>query len=221
VPAKAVVRPELWPSNTDTGSATNHITTEELDMATPTALAIPKRIPSHAPVDGDGIVLGHGPALVDAYIDFLCPFCRMFEERSGPAIHAMVDRGLITLVYHPLGFLDRLSTTRYSTRAAAASGCASDGGRFRDYLYTLYEDQPPEGSDGLSDEELVQLGLQTGLDEEFGACVMAGRYIEWAEYVTAMAIARGVSGTPSVYVDGVGVPASAQAISAAILAEVR
>ena len=73
----------------------------------------------------------------------------------------------------------------------------------------------------MSDEELVQLGIQTGLDESFGNCVMAGGYIPWSEYVTALALARGVNGTPWVYVDGVGVPASAQAIAAAVLAELR
>jgi protein-disulfide isomerase len=185
-------------------------------MATRNVLA-PSRVPSGATENGDGIVLGTGPVTVDAYIDFLCPFCRMFEEQHGPAVDELVDRGIVTLVYHPLGFLDRLSTTRYSTRASAASGCASDGRRFRQYLYALYDNQPPEGSSGLSDEELVQLGFQVGLDEDFGTCVVAGAYIEWAEYVTALAIARGVNGTPSVYVDGVGVPASAQAIAAAAL----
>jgi protein-disulfide isomerase len=165
-------------------------------MATPEVIAPLNQVPAGAPANGGGIVLGSGPAVVDAYIDFLCPFCRMFDERSGPMIDALVDRGVITLVYHPLGFLDRLSTTRYSTRAAAASGCASDGEQFREYLYPPYENQPPEGSE-------------------------AGRYIPWAEYVTAMAITRGVNGTPSVYVDGLGVPASAQAITAAVMAELR
>jgi protein-disulfide isomerase len=167
------------------------------------------------------VALGEGPIRVDAYIDFLCPFCRMFEEQNGGALDEMTDGGLITLVYHPLGFLDRLSTTRYSTRAAAASGCASDGGRFREYLYTLFDNQPPEGSAGLSDEELVQLGLQTGLDEDFGACVLQRRHVPWAEYVTALAVQRGVTGTPSVYVDGVSVPASANAILAVARAELQ
>src|SRR6201994_1352385 len=190
-------------------------------MATSELIKTPNQVPAGAPANGDGIVLGSGRAVVDAYIDFLCPFCRMFEDRRGPMIDALVDRGAITVVYHPLGFLDRLSTTRYSTRAAAASGCASDGARFREFLYALYDNQPPEGSDGLDDEELAQLGLQCGLDEDFGGCVMAGRYIPWAEYVTAMAIARGVNGTPSVYVDGRGGPASAPAITEGVTAKLR
>jgi protein-disulfide isomerase len=190
-------------------------------MATQHVIAAPSRVPAGAPADGDGIALGGGSVRVDAYIDFLCPFCRMFEEVHGEALDKLVDTDMITLVYHPLGFLDRLSTTRYSTRAAAASGCASDGGRFRECLYALYDNQPPEGSDGLSDEELIQLGFQVGLDESFGRCVLAGAYIDWVEYVTARAIARGVNGTPSVYVNGVGVPASARAIAAAALAQLR
>ena len=177
--------------------------------------------PAGAPPDGDGVAVGEGPIRVDAYIDFLCPFCRMFEEQNGAALDEMADGGLITLVYHPLGFLDRLSTTRYSTRAAAASGCASDGGRFRAYLYALYDNQPPEGGTGLSDEQLVQLGVQTGLDDGFGACVLDRRYIPWAESMTALSVQRGVTGTPTVYVDGVSVPATARAILSVAQAELQ
>jgi protein-disulfide isomerase len=190
-------------------------------MSTRSALRPPARIPAGATASGDGIVLGSGPVTVDAYIDFLCPFCRLFEERSGETLDGLVDDGTITLVYHPVGFLDRLSTTRYSTRAAAASGCASDGGRFPEYLYTLFDNQPPESSAGLSDDVLVELGLQSGLDQSFGKCVLAGASIEWAEYVTARATSRGVSGIPSVYVDGLGVPAEAPEIRAAALARLR
>jgi protein-disulfide isomerase len=190
-------------------------------MATPKELSLPSHIPTGLPQNGDGITFGSGSVTVDLYIDFLCPFCRRFEEQSGQVIDGLVHEGAITAVYHPLGFLDRLSTTRYSTRAAAASGCASDGGRFLEFLRTLYDNQPPEGSAGLSDEELVQLGLETGLDERFGKCVLAGAYAEWAEYVTARAIGRGVNGTPSVYIDGVGVPADASAIIAAAASDSR
>jgi protein-disulfide isomerase len=62
------------------------------------------------------------------------------------------------------------------------------------------------------------LGLRSGLDENFGICVVNGVYVDWAEYITALAAARGVNGTPSVYVDGVGVPASARAITEATIA---
>jgi protein-disulfide isomerase len=84
---------------------------------------------------------------------------------------------VISLVYHPLGFLDRLSITRYSSRASAASGCASDGGRFVEYKDARFANQPPEGGPGLSDEQLVELGAAVGLGADFARCVSGGAYL--------------------------------------------
>ena len=178
---------------------------------------IPARVPAGAAPEGDGIVVGEGRVTVDAYIDFMCPFCRQFEERSGPFLDRLLDAGAISLVYHPLGFLDRLSTTRYSSRAAAASGCASDFGRLRVYKDVLFADQPPEGGPGLSQEQLIELGLQAGLtDLGFATCVDIGTHLPWSQYVTLRAAERGVSGTPSVFVAGVPVPANGSVIAAVV-----
>jgi protein-disulfide isomerase len=186
-------------------------------MTVQTQINAPSRIPAGAPRDGDGILIGAGRVRVDAFIDFLCPFCRAFEERSGPALARMVVDELIGLVYHPLGYLDRLSTTRYSSRAAAASGCASDAGAFVAYKDALFANQPPEGGPGLSDEELVELGRAAGIDEAgFPPCVTGHGYLPWAEYVTARAVQGGVQATPTVLVGGVPVPANAAMIAAAV-----
>lgn len=179
-------------------------------------LTVPAIIPAGAPEDGDGVVLGTGPATVDIYIDFLCPHCRRFEDASSSALEALSDGGLASLRYHPLGFLDRLSSTRYSSRAAAASGCASDRDSFVEYKAALFANQPEEGGPGLSDDVLAQLGSTLGLDAGFARCISEGRYLDWSAYVSARAIERGVSGTPSVFVDGTPVPADARAITAAI-----
>ncbi len=45
--------------------------------------AAPGHIPASATPEGDGILIGHGPIRVDAFIDFLCPFCRRFELAAG------------------------------------------------------------------------------------------------------------------------------------------
>ncbi|MER7191234.1 DsbA family protein [Streptomyces flaveolus] len=182
-------------------------------------VSLPSRVPTGASPSGDGIVVGAGPVQVDAFIDFLCPFCKQFERRSGPILDELTANEAISLVYHPMGFLDGLSTTRYSSRASAASGCASDGGHFMEYLYALFTNQPPEGGPGLSDDELVELGRTVGLtDSSFAACVRQGVYLEWSSFVTATAIQRGVGGTPTVAVQGVPVPANPQTILAAVRA---
>src|SRR5215831_1584068 len=92
--------------------------------------AVPGRLPVGATAEGDGVMVGHGPVRVDAFIDFLCPFCRQFELSSGPALADLVAEGQVSLIYNPLNFLDEASKTSYSTRAAAASGCAAELGRF-------------------------------------------------------------------------------------------
>jgi protein-disulfide isomerase len=176
----------------------------------------PSDIPSGATATGDGIPIGSGPVSVDVYIDFLCPFCRDFELSSETALNAMVAAGAIKLVYHPMSFLDDASTTRYSSRAAAAAGCASDHGRFPEYRHALFANQPPEGGPGLSDAELIGLGDSAGLaGPEFGACVQSGRYLDWPAYVTDVATGLNVSATPTVLVDGIQVAPEVRAIAAA------
>jgi protein-disulfide isomerase len=183
-------------------------------MTGPTA---PSHIPAGATQEGDGILTGDGPVRVDAFIDFLCPFCKQFELSSGPALAGLIADGQINLVYHPMNFLDEASTTNYSTRAAAASGCAADRGRFLEYARALFVSQPPEGGAGLSDAELAGLGGAAGLDgAAFAACLSDAPYLDWPSYVTARATALGVSGTPTVLVAGTAARPDARAITAAV-----
>jgi protein-disulfide isomerase len=177
----------------------------------------PAQFPAGATPDGDGIVLGKGPVTVEAYVDFLCPYCRQFELGAGPALDELVSQGRISLVYHPMSFLDEASTTRYSSRAAAAAGCAADQGRFAQYARQLYTHQPPEGGAGLPDAQLVELGAGAGLDQQaLAACVQAGRYLDWAPYITRTAEARGVQATPTVLVNGTEVNPDPRAIESAV-----
>lgn len=189
-------------------------------MSTPHDIQI--RVPAGATEGGDGVIVGAGSVPVDAYIDFQCPFCRQFELTVGPTLARLVGDGLVSVIYHPMNFLDPASTDHYSTRAAAASGCASDAGRFAEYAHLLFENQPPEGGPGHTDDELIALGSVVGLaDEEFVRCVRAGRYVPWPSYVTEVATARGVRATPTVVVAGEPVPANAGMIVAAVTVAAR
>jgi protein-disulfide isomerase len=177
---------------------------------------VPGRIPADATSAGDGVVIGRGPVRVDAFIDFMCPFCRRFELSAGPTLAGLVSGGAISLAYHPMNFLDEASTTKYSTRAAAASGCAADQERFAEYAHALFVNQPPEGGGGLTDSELAALGAEAGLTGAFTACVVDMPYLDWPSYVTARAVALGVNATPTVLVGGATVMPDPQAITAAV-----
>jgi protein-disulfide isomerase len=182
-----------------------------------TSPSIPDRVPAGATPEGDGIVVGAGPVRVDIFIDFQCPFCQRFELAAAPALAGLVADQLASLVYHPMNFLDEASTTHYSTRAAASSGCAADQGRFLEYAHALFVHQPPEGGAGLSDAELAAIGRDTGLSEAaFGTCLSEAPYLDWPSYVTERADEAGVSATPTVLVAGTMVRADPHAITAAV-----
>ncbi|BBZ47268.1 DsbA family protein [Mycobacterium parmense] len=174
-------------------------------------------VPRGATDDRTGVAVGTGPVDVHAYIDFQCPFCRQFELASGDSIDMLIDRQIIRFVRHPMNFLDAASTTHYSTRAAAAAAAASDAGRLHEYARALFEYQPPEGGPGLTDEELINLGQIIGVtDPSFPGEIRQGRYIPWPGFVTERALARGVGGTPTVFVQGEPIPARPDLIVAAV-----
>jgi protein-disulfide isomerase len=182
-----------------------------------TTAAPPIPVPRGSTASGDGVIVGAGPVDIDAYIDFQCPFCKQFEVMAGPTLDKLVGDRLVSLIYHPMNFLDAVSTTGYSTRAAAASAAAADADRFAMYAHALFVNQPPEGGPGLTDGQLVELGQAVGItDPEFAEKIRTGRYLPWPPYVTERAIARGVAGTPSVFVNGIPVPARPGPILAAV-----
>jgi len=178
---------------------------------------MPPHIPANATPDGDGVLVGDGPVRIDAFIDLLCPYCRQFELSAGEMLAELVSSGHASTAYHPMNFLDEASTTNYSTRAAAASGCAADAGRFAEYAHALFVHQPPEGGPGLTDQQLADIGRLVGLDgPPFTTCLAQAPYLEWPSYVTARAVGLGVESTPTVLVSGAPVRADPQAIAAAV-----
>jgi protein-disulfide isomerase len=160
--------------------------------------------PAHAVQDNSGIPISSGKVQVDAWVDFLCPICRNFETSAQSTIDSLVSSNKITMVYHPVAILDRSTNPAgYSTRAGAASGCAADLGKFPEFLKALYAQQPAEGSAGLSDDQLIQIGGSVGLiDPTFAKCVRDGKYKTWVTHNTDVFSQKGYQGTPTVLVAG-------------------
>ena len=174
--------------------------------------------PANATEDGTGLPVGTGPVTVEVYMDFLCPACRQFDQAARPLLSEYLADDAIELVYRPIAILDRATTTEFSTRAASAAGCAADEGRIDEFVAVMMANQPAEGTEGLSDQQIVQLAASAGLTgEAFEQCVADGTYADWAGENTNAAADRGVQGTPTVYVDGQELPAlSLEALVTAI-----
>jgi protein-disulfide isomerase len=153
------------------------------------------------------VVVGEpsAPVTVTIYADFMCPWCGSFERANGDALAAAVDAGKVKLEIHPMAFLDKLSSgTRYSSRAANAFvtlANADPAVAFR-FHRLLYAYQPAEGSTGLSDARLVEIAGEAGATPEMTGAFAAQTYDGWVQRATQQAWDAGVTGTPTVKIDG-------------------
>jgi protein-disulfide isomerase len=176
----------------------------------------------------NGVTFGKpAAATVDIYEDFQCPNCLNFETATHTTLEADARANKAQLRYHTMSFLDSSSNgNRYSSRAANAALCAADVSpdlflKFHDILFTPAV-QPKEGSNGRPDSDFVKYAQQAGMTAAqvttFTSCVQTDQHKSLVEAITENASKRGVTGTPTVYVNGKKVDATSAAVTAAIAA---
>ncbi|MBT2552223.1 DsbA family protein [Arthrobacter sp. ISL-5] len=143
------------------------------------------------------------PVKVVLYVDFICPVCKNFEAQYNETLTTLRNEGKITVEYRPLGFLDSRSTTNYSSRAANAAACVVNESpeKYADFVNALFDKQPAEGGAGLSDDELKKMATEVGA-KSIDTCIDEKTYRPWVKYATQEASIIGVTGTPTVMVDG-------------------
>jgi len=146
------------------------------------------------------------PVKVAVYEDFMCPFCGQFEAVSKDMLERYVDQGDVEVRYHVISFLDGSSNTDYSTRAANAAGVVLDttgpeaAKKFHDLLYA---NQPEEGSDGLSDDQLIEFAVEAGAQEsDVRQPIEDLKFEQWVKNATEESSKQDVATTPTVMVDG-------------------
>ena len=184
---------------------------------------------THATV-ANGVVFGKAAAAtVDVYEDFQCPNCLHFEQSVGATLDKDVRANLAQVRFHPISILDGSSNgNRYSSRAANAAVCASDISvdAFVALHNTLYgkvngqQVQPNEGANGRTDTQLVSYAKASGITganlTTLQGCVTNENHKAFIEAVTERASRNGVTGTPTVKVNGKTIGTSLSAFNAAI-----
>jgi protein-disulfide isomerase len=164
--------------------------------------------PPHGVVQKYGLPYGKAsaPVKVTAYEDFMCPVCGDFETGSRDMIRQYVDQGKVQVQYRMISFLDRSSSTKYSTRAENAAAVVLDtsgAGVAKKFHDLLYENQPQEGSAGLSDSQLTDYAVQAGAKRgDVSGAIKSLRFEQWVKNATEASSKKGVTGTPTVFVDG-------------------
>ncbi|MFC5666804.1 DsbA family protein [Kitasatospora misakiensis] len=176
------------------------------EAAEPTALVVPANTSGT-----DGTVITYGKAdaahTMQVFEDFRCPVCRSFEATNGEAVRKLVEDGTVKVEYHLAAFLDKNLGGKGSRTALAAIGAAVNEGadKFKAYHDVLYANQPDEREDGFGDvNHLLELADKVpGLKSDaFVKAVTDRTYAPWAKKVADAFNDSGVTGTPTVKVDG-------------------
>ena len=90
-----------------------------------------------------------------------------------------------------------------SMAAAAASECANEQGRFWEYHDALFAHTAGRGRGVFIRPKLEQYAADLGLDRAtFNTCVESGRYDDWVRAETERGRAAGVTGTPTLLING-------------------
>lgn len=109
-----------------------------------------------------------------------------------------VSTGKVRFVYKHFAVLGE-----ESTRAAAASECATEQDKFWEFHDAVYADQTTTAST-LSDAHLTEIAVSLGLDEKpFAECLASNRYISQIQQESLSVQSLGVRGTPGFVINGV------------------
>ena len=174
------------------------------EIITITPLALPN-------TDGLSVGDADAPVVIDVFEDFQCPACKSFTENIETlVIENLVATGKARYVFHNYPFLDgdSVGSRGESDQAANASMCADEQGKFWEMHSIIYANWNQENQGAYSDPRLQAMAQSIGLDmDAFNECFDANKYKEDIQTDFDLGDEMGVSGTPTVFVNGVKVGA--------------
>ena len=135
----------------------------------------------------------NAPITIVEFSDFQCPYCQNFH----PNVQQLLDNypGKIKWVYKhfPLS-----SIHPSAQKAAEASECAGDQGKFWEYADKLFAEQALLSQPNYFSTAAGQLSLNTST---FDDCLTSGKHTSKVRADQAMGEAAGVSGTPGSFIN--------------------
>ena len=154
---------------------------------------------NHAQTTGNTLGDPNAPITVEEYGDFQCPACGEFARGTLPQIEdKYVKTGKVKVVFRHFAFVGA-----ESTRAAEASECVNEQGKFWEYYDTLYANQAGENQGTFNDTHLANFAQQLKLDmDKFNTCMKENRYLSIVTADSNDAQTRGVNETPTLFING-------------------
>lgn len=146
-------------------------------------------------------VLGNSvaPVTVVEYGDFQCPFCgRLHANINEPLREQYIKTGKVKFIWRDFAFLGAESQW-----ASQAAHCAGDQEKFWEYHDYLFEHQNGENRGAFSIANLKTFADALGIERvAFDRCLDDEAYAELVEKNTQEGRSVGVSGTPTVFING-------------------
>ncbi len=138
----------------------------------------------------------NAPITIVEFSDYQCPFCARFEETTFVELkEKYVDTGLVRIVFRDFPLT---SIHQYAQKAAEASECADEQGKFWEYHNMLFKNQ-----NALAVNNLKSYAFTLGLDtQKFDSCLDSGKYEDEVNKDLQDGIEYGVTGTPAFFVNG-------------------
>jgi len=154
-----------------------------------------------APVTDQDHIRGNKNAKITLveYSDFQCPFCSRFHPTLVQILDAYKNDVRWVYRHFPLS-----SIHPYAQKAAEASECASEQGKFWEMADTFFSTQDSWSSTGLDQAKMNSLAQQAGVKDikKFESCVTSGKMAARVASDLASGEAAGVTGTPGTIVLG-------------------
>jgi protein-disulfide isomerase len=150
-----------------------------------------------------GVAMGpeNAPVLVYEFADYQCPACAQFSTFAHPLIkERLVDQGVIRFVRYDFPLVNAHPHAFLASRAAR---CAGDQGRYWEYHDVLYGRQPTWSSVRDPSAEFVDYAQLVGIDRrQFQQCLRSDQHAEEVTRNLRLGESLGVSGTPTLMVNG-------------------
>lgn len=136
------------------------------------------------------------PVVLVEFSDFLCYYCSKFAKETLPRIEeAYIRDGKVRFVYRHMALFGDTSL-----RAAEASACAFDQGRFWEYHDLLFGQR---GALAFTAARLKEYAGTVGLNAKgFAACLDTRKFADIVETETLLGRALGATGTPAFLLNG-------------------
>jgi protein-disulfide isomerase len=141
--------------------------------------------PSRGPKDA--------PITIVEFSDFECPYCGAAHDTVEQVMSTYA--GKVRLVYRQFP----LSFHPHAEKAAEASLCAADQGKFWEYHDVLFKNQKK-----LDPTDLKAFASEVGMDgQKFGQCLESGDKKKAVDADQQAGLAAGVGGTPAFFINGI------------------